>query len=99
VRRTLTKSQLVDALARDHGLLEHRDVREAVDAILDACASALAEGRRTEIRGFGAFVLHRRSSRRGRNPKTGAPIQVPAKVVPRFKPGKMLVQRVQQRDT
>jgi integration host factor subunit beta len=65
-----------------------------VKAILEHMAECLAGGGRIEIRGFGSFSLHFRSGRVGRNPKTGAPVSLPAKYVPHFKPGKKLRERV-----
>ena len=55
---------------------------------------ALVSGERIEIRGFGSFSLHLRPPRMGRNPRTGEPVAVAAKYVPRFKPGKELRDRV-----
>jgi integration host factor subunit beta len=60
-------------------------------------ADRLASGERIEIRGFGSFSLHFRPGRVGRNPKTGAPVSLPAKYVPHFKPGKELRERVDGR--
>ena len=62
--------------------------------ILEHMAERLANGDRIEIRGFGSFSLHFRPGRVGRNPKTGAPVSLPAKHVPHFKPGKELRERV-----
>jgi integration host factor subunit beta len=57
-------------------------------------SDTLAHGERIEIRGFGAFSLRRHRSRVGRNPKTGAPVSLPDRHVPHFKPGKELRERV-----
>ena len=62
--------------------------------MLDHMAEALAEGERIEIRGFGSFSLHYRAARLGRNPKTGEKVELLAKYVPHFKPGKELRERV-----
>ena len=62
--------------------------------ILDEIAAALARGDRGELRGFGAFSVRHRDSRKGRNPRTGEPVEVPAKSVPFFKAGKELRARV-----
>ena len=64
--------------------------------ILDALTDSLAQGDRIEIRGFGSFTLNYRPPRLGRNPKSGEKVQVPAKYVPHFKPGKELRERVDQ---
>lgn len=86
----MTRSELVDQLALRFPSLTVADTKLAVDAILHAMESALAHGGRIEIRGFGSFALNARPPRIGRNPKTGELVQVPAKVVPHFKPGKEL---------
>ncbi|HEC12880.1 MAG TPA: integration host factor subunit beta [Acidiferrobacteraceae bacterium] len=90
----MTKSDLIDVLAVEQPQLIYRDVELAVKGLLDRMASALSEGERIEVRGFGSFSLHHRPSRVGRNPKTGAAVEVPDKYVPHFKPGKELRERV-----
>ena len=90
----MTKSQLIERIARKQSQLVHRDVELAVKAILEHMAECLAGGGRIEIRGFGSFSLHFRDGRVGRNPKTGASVSLPAKYVPHFKPGKRLRERV-----
>ena len=89
----MTKSELIERIAQKQSQLVHRDVELAVKAILEHMAECLAGGGRIEIRGFGSFSLHFRSGRVGRNPKTGAPVSLPAKYVPHFKPGKKLRER------
>lgn len=91
---TLTKSELVTRIARDEPQLSEQDVELAVNSILERMASALAEGERVEIRGFGSMNLHYRPPRVGRNPKTGEKVQVSEKYVPHFKPGTDLRKRV-----
>ena len=86
----MTKSELIERIAQKQSQLVHRDVELAVKAILEHMAECLAGGGRIEIRGFGSFSLHFRSGRVGRNPKTGAPVSLPAKYVPHFKPGTKL---------
>ncbi|MCS6945723.1 MAG: integration host factor subunit beta [Sutterellaceae bacterium] len=93
----MTKSELIERLAQRHPQLVARDAEEAVKTLLDAMTEALAAGGRIEIRGFGSFALNYRPPRVGRNPKTGAPVHVPAKFVPHFKAGKELRQRVDRR--
>ena len=90
----MTKSELIERIAQKQSQLVYRDVELAVKAILEHMAECLAGGNRIEIRGFGSFSLHFRSGRVGRNPKTGAPVSLPAKHVPHFKPGKKLRERV-----
>lgn len=93
----MTKSELIERIAQNQAQLAHRDVELAVKMMLEHMAERLASGDRIEIRGFGSFSLHFRPGRVGRNPKTGAPVSLPAKYVPHFKPGKELRERVDGR--
>lgn len=90
----MTKSELIDDLAREQGHLAYRDVELAVKCILEHMSHSLASGERIEIRGFGSFSLHYRPPRQGRNPKTGESVALAGKHVPHFKPGKELRERV-----
>jgi integration host factor subunit beta len=90
----MTKSELIEALAEQHPDLPLKDVELAVKNIIDNMAESLASGERIEIRGFGSFSLHYRAPRTGRNPKTGESVELEAKYVPHFKPGKELRERV-----
>lgn len=90
----MTKSELIEALARKQAHLAYKDVELAVKSLLEQMSTALATGQRIEIRGFGSFSLHFRPPRTGRNPKTGASVQLKGKHVPHFKPGKELRDRV-----
>lgn len=90
----MTKSELIEALAARQMHLKSDDVDMAVKTLLEQMSSALANGERIEIRGFGSFSLHYRPPRIGRNPKTGASVALPGKYVPHFKPGKELRERV-----
>ena len=92
----MTKSELIAALAARYPQLAARDTDYAVKTVLDAMTQALASGQRIEIRGFGSFSLSQRQPRVGRNPKSGEKVLVPAKLVPHFKPGKELRERVDQ---
>lgn len=86
----MTKSELIERISQKQPQLAHRDVELAVKTIIEYMSEQLAGGRRIEIRGFGSFSLHYRRGRVGRNPKTGAPVSLPTKHVPHFKPGKKL---------
>lgn len=92
----MTKSELIARLAERFPQLVAKDAELSVKVILDALSEALAKGDRIEIRGFGSFSLNYRPRRLGRNPKTGAKVEVPAKYVPHFKAGKELRERVDQ---
>lgn len=91
----MTRLALIMALAARFPKLMAKDAEISVKEILDAIGQALARGRRVEIRGFGSFELNRRAARIGRNPKSGAKVQVPPKHAPRFKAGKELRERVE----
>ncbi|MEM7083723.1 MAG: integration host factor subunit beta [Pseudomonadota bacterium] len=90
----MTKSELIEAIARKQKHLPSKDVELAVKHLLELMSDALAQGKRIEIRGFGSFSLHFRPPRLGRNPKTGEPVALAGKHVPHFKPGKDLRERV-----
>lgn len=90
----MTKSELIDVIAREQSHLAHRDVELAVKCLMEHMSGALASGERIEIRGFGSFSLHYRPPRMGRNPKTGEAVALAGKHVPHFKPGKELRDRV-----
>ena len=81
-------------LADKYHHLQAADLEKAVGVILDEIADALARGDRVELRGFGAFSVRDREARRGRNPRTGDTVDVPAKAVPFFKAGKELRARI-----
>ncbi|WP_020562925.1 integration host factor subunit beta [Methylosarcina fibrata] len=90
----MTKSELIEALARQQPHLPLKDVELAVKCIIEKMNQALSSGERIEIRGFGSFSLHLRPPRMGRNPKTGESVALSKKYVPHFKPGKELRDRV-----
>lgn len=92
----MTKSELIESLARKQSHLAYKDVELAVKSLLEQMSQALATGQRIEIRGFGSFSLHYRPPRVGRNPKTGDSVTLPGKYVPHFKPGKELRERVDE---
>ena len=94
----MTKSELIEILARRQGHLKADDVDMAVKTLLEMMSNSLTEGDRIEIRGFGSFSLHFRPPRLGRNPKTGDSVALPGKYVPHFKPGKELRDRVNNGD-
>jgi integration host factor subunit beta len=85
----MTKADLVDRVTA-LGDLTRRDGEIIVDTLFESVIGALRSGDKIEIRGFGSFRTRQRNSRVGRNPKTGARVEVPAKRVPYFKPSKEL---------
>ncbi|MFW5834258.1 MAG: integration host factor subunit beta [Pseudomonadota bacterium] len=90
----MTKSDLVKRLAEANPHLMLRDVERIVATVFDEISEALARGDRVELRGFGAFSVRGRAARIGRNPRTGEEVAVPDKVVPHFKTGKDLRERL-----
>ena len=90
----MIKSELVQRIATRNPHLYQRDVENIVNAILDEITNALTRGDRVELRGFGAFSVKRRDPRVGRNPRTGAPVEVDGKSVPFFKTGKEMRERL-----
>ena len=90
----MTKSELIQRIAELNPHLFHRDVERIVSTIFDEISEALARGHRVELRGFGAFSVKRRGPRVGRNPRTGAAVQVSEKHIPFFKTGKQLRERL-----
>jgi integration host factor subunit beta len=86
----MIKSELIEKVALANPHLFQRDVELIVNVIFDEIVGALAQGKRVELRGFGAFSVKERPARTGRNPRTGEQVHVEAKVVPFFKTGKEL---------
>lgn len=90
----MIRSELVASVAESNPHLTLRDVERIVATIFDEITNALADGRRVELRGFGAFSTRARDARTGRNPRTGTAVKVDAKRAPYFKPGKELRERL-----
>lgn len=78
----MTKSELIEILARKRNDIPYRDIEQAVKTLLEQMSESLANGERIEIRGFGSFSLHFRPPRVGRNPKTGDAVSLTGKYVP-----------------
>lgn len=89
----MNKAELVERVSSEVGLTK-KDANKAVDAITSAITDALARGEKVTLVGFGTFQVQRRKARQGVNPRTGSKINIPAKDVPKFKPGKALRQAV-----
>ena len=85
----MNKSELLDAISTDSGLSK-ADAGKALDAALGAVAKSLAGGNGVSLVGFGNFSVSKREARTGRNPQTGAEIQIAARNVVKFSPGKAL---------
>ncbi|ACA82518.1 MULTISPECIES: HU family DNA-binding protein [Leuconostoc] len=87
------KQELVDSVAKATGLTK-KDATASVDAVFASIEEALKNGEKVQLIGFGNFEVRDRAARKGRNPQTGAEIEIPASKVPAFKPGKALKEAV-----
>lgn len=92
----MIKSELIAKIAEKHPNLLQRDVELVVSTVFDEISTAMAEGDRVELRGFGAFSVRPREARQARNPRTGDIVEVPAKNAPFFKAGKELRDRLNE---
>ena len=91
----MTKAELVEDVARAAELTK-KDAERLVEIVFESIIETLNHGEKIELRGFGSFRVRSRGARRGRNPKTGAPVDIPAKRVPYFKPGKELKELINE---
>ena len=91
---SVTKRDLIEEVAQRYPRFSRRDAEVMVNTVFDSMTEALARTERIEIRGFGSFIVKQRPAREGRNPRTGAVVDVAAKKVPLFKVGKELRLRV-----
>lgn len=89
----MNKTELVDKVAKKSAL-KKKDVKAVVDIVFDAISEALAKGDKVQIVGFGSFEVRKAAERRGVNPQTKKPIKIPARKVPKFRPGKALKEKV-----
>ena len=85
----MNKSELVEAIAASADISKAAAGR-ALDAVTESIAVALKEGDQVALVGFGTFLVKERAARTGRNPQTGAPIEIAAAKIPSFKAGKAL---------
>jgi DNA-binding protein HU-beta len=85
----MNKSDLINKVAESAGVTKVQ-AKSAIDCYHESVAGALKAGERVELVGFGTFSVSARAARTGRNPKTGAELQIAAKNVAKFKPGKAL---------
>ena len=89
----MTKKEIVKSISEQSALTQAQ-TKEVVQATLDAIVDAIVQEGRIELRNFGVFELRRRPPRKARNPQTGEPVDVPAKNVVVFKPGRILEERI-----
>ena len=90
----MIRSELLQTLASANPDLRPEEIEQVVDVFFEEISSRLAEGGRVELRGFGTFTTRQREARTGRNPRTGEAVEVSAKRVPYFKPGKEMRERL-----
>ena len=90
----MIRSELIQIITDQNPHLYQRDVERIVNSVFGEIPNAMANGDRVELRGFGAFSVKRRDARVGRNPRTGASVDVEEKHVPFFKTGKFLRDRL-----
>lgn len=89
----MNKSDLIEQVTSSQELLSEKDIKLAVDSIIEQMSKSLADNRRIEIRGFGSFALHELAPHLGRNPKTGTRVHLGYRYTAHFKPGKALKAR------
>lgn len=85
----MNKTELINAVSESAGL-SRKDATNAVNATFEAIQGALTNGDKVQLIGFGNFEVRERAARKGRNPQTGAEIEIAASKTPAFKPGKAL---------
>ena len=91
----MTKADLVEKVAAEADMTK-KDAEQLVEIIFDSITETLNKGEKIELRGFGSFRVRERNSRKGRNPKTGDSVEIPAKRVAYFKPGKELKELINE---
>ena len=92
----MNKGELIAAIAKDAEITKS-EAAAAVDSLVNHVEKSLKKGDKVTLVGFGSFSVSRRAGRTGRNPKTGAPIKIPAKKVAKFTPGKALKDAINRR--
>ena len=85
----MTKADLVEKVSKEAEMTK-KDAEQLVEIVFDSIVGSLNKVEKIELRGFGSFRVRERNARKGRNPKTGAAVNIPAKRVAYFKPGKDL---------
>ncbi|MCK9274039.1 MAG: integration host factor subunit beta [Syntrophales bacterium] len=92
----MTKSELVEEMKKRMNDFSKNDMASAVDIVFETMKQSMARGERIELRGFGVFTVKERKPRKGRNPKTGMSVAVPARRAAGFKIGKELKRMVEK---
>lgn len=94
----MTKSDLIQRLAKKYPHLYLRDIEKLVNTVFGEIGTALCDGRRVELRGFGAFSVRERTARTARNPRTGEKVSVGTRFSPYFRMGKELRERLNKKE-
>ncbi len=89
----MTKAELIDKIAGSAGITK-ADASKSLDATIESVKTALKKGHKVTLVGFGTFSVSKRKARKGRNPRTGEEIKIPATKVPKFTAGKSLKEAV-----
>lgn len=89
----MNKAEIIDALAEKSGV-HKQQAKQMLDAYIDIVTNAIAKNEDVVLVGFGTLYPHQQTSRLARNPKTGAPVQIKARVTAKFKPGKYLLDAI-----
>ena len=89
----MNKNELISKVAETSGLTK-ADAARAVDGVLDSISTSISSKQEVRLAGFGTFTVTHRKATTGRNPRTGAPIQIAASNMPKFRPGKGLREAV-----
>ncbi|MDE7168819.1 MAG: integration host factor subunit beta [Mucispirillum sp.] len=84
----MTKSELIEKISSSNPTMTKRNIEFIINSVFSSIKDTLKNGGKVEIRGFGSFKIREKSSKTGRNPKTGLEVAVPEKRIPYFKPGK-----------
>ena len=90
----MNKGQVVDHMAKSSGIFKSA-ADKALNGFMEAVTEALKAGEKVTLVGFGTFSVTERKARTGRNPRTGNPMEIPAKKVVKFKPGTKLSESVE----
>ena len=90
----MNKTELITAMVEESGLSK-KDCETALNAFITATEKALKEGDKVQLVGFGSFEVKEHAARTGKNPATGAEIEIPASKAPAFKPGKAFKDAIQ----
>ncbi|MBA2378459.1 MAG: integration host factor subunit beta [Blastocatellia bacterium] len=91
----MTKADLVERVAAEAEITK-KDAEQLVELVFESIINSLNAGEKIELRGFGSFRVRERNARKGRNPKTGVAVEIPAKRVAYFKPGKDLKELINE---